>query len=105
LVPFSPKHFLFTSAVEKCKNQNIQNYNFACGETQSLKLREGHRLWVIENIVLRRIFAPKRDEVAGGCRKMHIVEFHNLHSSPGIIRMIRSRRMRRPEYVKCMGKK
>jgi hypothetical protein len=44
--------------------------------------------------VLRRIFGPKRDEVIGGWRKLHNEELHNLYSSPSIIRMIKSRRMR-----------
>jgi hypothetical protein len=63
-------------------------------ETWSLTLREEHRLRVIENRVLRRIFGPKRDEVTKGWRKLHNEEFHNLYSSPGVIRMIKSRRMR-----------
>jgi hypothetical protein len=57
-------------------------------------LREGHRLRMFENRVLRRIFGPKRDAVTGGWRKLHNEELHNLHSSPNIIRMIKSRRMR-----------
>jgi hypothetical protein len=48
---------------------------------------------VFENRVLRRIFGPKRDEVAGGWRKLHNEELHNLYSSPSRIRMIKSRRM------------
>jgi hypothetical protein len=51
-------------------------------------------LRVFENRVLRRIFGPKRDEVTGGWRKLHKEELHNLYSSPSIIRMIKSRRMR-----------
>jgi hypothetical protein len=43
---------------------------------------------------LRRIFGPKRDEVTGGWRKLHKEELHNLYSSPGIIRMTESRKMR-----------
>jgi hypothetical protein len=49
---------------------------------------------VFENRVLRRIFGPKRDEVTGGLKKLHNEELHNLYSSPNIIRMIKSRRMR-----------
>jgi hypothetical protein len=49
---------------------------------------------VSENRVLRRIFGPKRDEVTGGRRKLHKEEFRNLYSSPNILRMIKSRRMR-----------
>jgi hypothetical protein len=51
-------------------------------ETWSLISREECRLKVFENRMLRGIFGPKRDEVVGGCRKLHSEEFHNLHSSP-----------------------
>jgi hypothetical protein len=54
--------------------------------------------------VLRRIFGPKRDEVTGGWRKLHNEELHNLYSSPNIIRMIKSRRMRWVEHVARNGK-
>jgi hypothetical protein len=57
-------------------------------ETWSLTLREEHRLRVFENRVLRRIFVPKRDEVTGEWRKLHIEELHNLYSSPDIIRQV-----------------
>jgi hypothetical protein len=63
-------------------------------ETWSLTLREEHKLRVFENRVLRRIFGIKRDEVTGDWRKLHNEEFHNLCSSPNIIRIIKSRRMR-----------
>jgi hypothetical protein len=63
-------------------------------ETWSLTLREEHRLRVFENRVQRRIFGPKKDEVTGECRKLHNEELRNLNSSPSIIRMIKSRRMR-----------
>jgi hypothetical protein len=49
--------------------------------------------------VLRRIFGPKRDEVRGGWRKLHKEELHNLYTSPSIIRMIKSRRMRWAGHV------
>jgi hypothetical protein len=48
---------------------------------------------VFENRVLRRVFGPKRVEVARGWRKLRYEEIHNLYSSPNIIRMIRSIRM------------
>jgi hypothetical protein len=60
---------------------------------------------VFENSVLRRIFGPKRDEVTGGWRKLHNEELHNLYSSPSIIRMIKSRRMRWTGYVALIGAK
>jgi hypothetical protein len=53
--------------------------------------------WWSENC--RRIFEPKRDEVTGGWRKLHNEELHNLHSSPSIIRMIKSRRMRWTRHI------
>jgi hypothetical protein len=46
-----------------------------------------------------RIVGPKRDEVTGGWRKLHNEEFHNLYSSPSIIRMIKSGRMRWAGHV------
>jgi hypothetical protein len=55
--------------------------------------------------VLRRIFGPKRDEVTEGWRKLHNEELHNLYSSPSIIRMIKSRRMRWAGHVARMGEK
>jgi hypothetical protein len=55
--------------------------------------------------VLRRIFGTKRDEVRGGWRKLHKEELHNLYSSPSIIRMIKSRRMRWAGHVTRMGEK
>jgi hypothetical protein len=46
-----------------------------------------------------RIFGPKRDEETGGWRKMHNEELHNLYSSPSIIRIIKSRRMRGAGHI------
>jgi hypothetical protein len=70
-----------------------------------MTLREEHRLRVLENRVLRRIFGPKRDEVTGGWRKLHNEERHNLYFSPNIIKIIRSRRMRWAWHVARMGEK
>jgi hypothetical protein len=61
-------------------------------------LREEHRLRVFENRVLRKIFGPKRDEVIGGWRKLHIEKLHKLYSSPNVIKMIKPRRMRLEGY-------
>jgi hypothetical protein len=74
-------------------------------ETWSLTLREEHRLRVFENRVLRKIFGLKRGDVTGGWRKLRNEEPHNLYSSPNIIRMIKSRRMRWAEHVAGIGGK
>jgi hypothetical protein len=60
---------------------------------------------VFENRVLRRTFGPKRDEVTGGCRKLHNNKHHDLYFSPSIIRMIKSRKMRWAGHVARTGEK
>jgi hypothetical protein len=70
-----------------------------------LLLREEYRLRVFENRVLRRIFGPKRGEVKGKWRKLRNEELRDLYSSPSIIRMIKSRRMRWAGHVERMGEK
>jgi hypothetical protein len=68
----------------------------------SLTLREKDRVRVFENRILRRIFGPQRDEVTGDWRKLHNEEFHNLYSSPNIIRMIKQRRLKWAGHVARM---
>ena len=68
-------------------------------ETWSLTLREKHRLRVFENRVLRRIFGTMRDGVTGQLRKLHNEELNDLYSSPNIVWMIKSRRMRWAGHV------
>jgi hypothetical protein len=63
-----------------------------------------HVLRVFENRVLRRVFGPKRDEVTGEWRKLHNEELRDLYSSPSIIRIIKSRRMRWAGHVERMGR-
>jgi hypothetical protein len=72
-------------------------------ETRSLTLREESRLKVFENRVLRRVFGPKRDEVTGEWRKLHTEELNNLYALPNIVRVLKSRRMRRAGHVARMG--
>jgi len=72
-------------------------------KTWSLTFREERRLAVFENRVLRRIFGPKRDEVTGEWRKLHNEEFNYLYSSPNIVRVRKSRRMRWAWHVARMG--
>jgi hypothetical protein len=74
-------------------------------ETWSLTLKEEHRLRVFENRVLRKIFEQKRDAVTGGWGKLHNEGHYNLYSSPSIIRMIKSGRMRWTGHVARMGEK
>jgi len=72
-------------------------------ETWSLTLREERRLRLFENRVLRRLFWPRSDEVTGESRKLHNEELNNLYSSPNIVRVIKSTRMRWAGHVARMG--
>jgi hypothetical protein len=65
-------------------------------------LRKEHRLSVFENRVLRRIFGPEREEDRSW-RKLHNDELHSLYSSPNIVRVIKSRRMRWVRHVAHIG--
>ena len=58
---------------------------------------------MFENMVLRRVFGPKRDEVTGECRKLHNEELRDLYSLPNIVRVVKSRRMRWVGHVAHMG--
>jgi hypothetical protein len=92
------------------KNTKIRVYRtiilpvvlYGC-ETWSLTLRDKQRLRVFENRVLRRIFGHKRDEATGDWRRLPNEELNDLYSSPNIIRVIKSRRLRWAGHVARMG--
>ena len=92
------------------KNLKIEIYRtiilpvvlYGC-ETWSVTLRKERRLSVFENRVLRRVFGPKRDEVTGEWRKLHIEILGNLFSLPNIVRVVKSRIMLWTGHVARMG--
>jgi hypothetical protein len=73
-----------------------------CGSETWSHTKE-HILRAFENTVLRRIFGPKREEVAGGWTRLHNEELHNLYTSPNIIRVITAR-VEWAGHVTCMGR-
>jgi hypothetical protein len=106
LLSFSPEYFLPRFIPKKLKIKIYETVIlpavlYGC-ETWSLTLREEHRLRVSENKVLRRIFGPRREE-NGPLRKLHNDELHSLYSSPNIVRIIKSRKMRLTGHVARMG--
>ena len=72
-------------------------------ESWSPMLRKEHRLRVFENRVLRRIFGPRKNGVTGERRKLYNEELNDLYSSPNIVRVTKSRRMRWDGHVARMG--
>ena len=72
-------------------------------ETWSLTLREERNLRVFENMVLRRIFVSRRDDVTGEWKRLHNEELNDLYCSPNIVRVIKFRRMCWAGHVACMG--
>jgi hypothetical protein len=99
-----------TPSILLSKNININIYRnvilpvvlYGC-ETWSLTLREEHRMKVLENRVLRKIFRPKRDEVRWKWRRLRNEMLRYLYFLPNSIRMIRSRGMRWAGHVTRMG--
>ena len=92
------------------KNLKIKIYRtiilpvVSCGcETWSLTLQEERKLRVFENMALRRIFGPRRNEVTGEWRRLHNEELNDLYCSPNIVRVIKWRRMRWAGHVARMG--
>ena len=72
-------------------------------DSWSLTLREEWKLRVFKNMVLRRIFGPRRDEVTGEWRRLRNEELNGLYCSPNIVHVIKWRRMRWAGHVARMG--
>ena len=110
MLSFSAESFVFQVAIQKFKDQDIYRTIILpvvlCGcETWSLILREESKLRMFENMVLRRIFGPRRDEVTGDWRRLHNEELNDLYCSPNIVRVIKLRRMRMAGHVARMGER
>jgi len=67
------------------------------------KCNREQKLRAFENMALRRIFGPRRDEVKGEWRRLHNEKLNDLYSSPNIVRVIKSRRMRSAGHLARMG--
>jgi len=103
LLSFGAESFAFHFAIQTFKDKDIQNYNVACFFYGCETSKEEPRLRLFENRVLKIIFGPKRDEVTENRRKLQSEEHNELYSSPNIIRVIKSRRMRWAGHVARMG--
>ena len=94
--PFCPRLLVLSV------NSPLPVVSYGC-EPWSLTLREERKLRVFENMVLRRIFGPRKDEVTGQWRRLHNEELNDLYPSPNIVRVIKSRGMRWAGHVARMG--
>ena len=109
MLSFGSEYFVFQCVI---KNLKIKIYRtiilpvvlYGC-ETWSLTLKDELRLRVFGNRALRSIFGPKKDEVTGDWRKLHNEELNNLYSSPNIVRVIKSRRIKWAGHVARMGER
>ena len=81
---------------------NVNHKRKLCKHCVSLTLREERSLRVFENGVLSGIFGRKGDEVTGEWRKLHNQDLHDLYSSPTVVWVIKSRRMRWAGHVARM---
>jgi len=88
--------------IEVYRNIILPVVLYGC-ETWSLTLREERRLRIFENMVLRRIYGPRRDKVTGEWRTQRNEELNDLYSSTNILRVIKSRRMRWAGHTARMG--
>jgi len=90
--------------IKICKTIILPAVLYGC-ESWSLTLKEERRLRVFENLVLRKIFGSKRDEVIWEWRQLHNVELNYLYCSPNVVRGIKSRRIRMAGHVACRGRR
>jgi hypothetical protein len=107
LLSFGAESFVFQVAIQKFKYQVyriiiLPIVLYGC-ETWSLSSREERKLRVFENMVLRRIFYPRRDEVTMEWRRLPNEELNDLYSTPNIVRVIKWRRIRWAGHVARMG--
>ena len=106
MLSFGAESFVFQASIQILNTKIYRTIIlpvvlYGC-EAWSLTAREERKLRVFENMVLRRIFGPRRDEVTREWRRLHNEELNGLCSSPNIVRVIKSRRMRWAGHVARM---
>jgi hypothetical protein len=82
------------------KHKKLQFYLLLC---MAVKLGLSHYEKKTDWGCLSRIFGPKLEEVEGGWRRLHNEELHDLYTSPNIIRVIKSKRLKWVGHIACMG--
>jgi len=94
---------LYREIIAACSEILREYVNAPCGRWYSTTICNVIRSGVFENMVLGRIFGPRRDEVTGEWRRLHNEELNDLYSSPNIVWVIKWRRMRWAGHVARMG--
>jgi hypothetical protein len=100
---FLSSHLLFKNIKIRIQKTAILPLVLYEGEPWSLTVTEEQRLKLCENRALRCTFGPERNDVMAGWRKLHNKELRDLYSSPSIIRMLKSRRMRWADHAAQIG--
>ena len=110
LLSFGAESFVYQFGIQRYKDKGTQNFHFVCCFVWVWNLTfqsgaEDHRLRVIENGGLGRIFGPRKEDVKWNWKRLRNEGLYDLHCSPNINRMIKSRKIRLNRHAVRMAER